>query len=290
MSEKLSRRSFLKRTLWTLGTTAAIGSGGYNYANKLEPKWVEVTNRTLSHPQIPPALYGMTIAQFSDTHIGFQYTLQELENIVERITDYQPDLIVFTGDLLDEPNKYDNPERVVPILKKLSAPLGTFAIYGNHDHGGYGTDLYAQLMQQSGFSLLQNESVRIDANSTSFWMGGLDDAMLGRPDIKAVADHMPSDGFRLLLSHAPDVAVAAKRFGFHIQLSGHSHGGQVKLPFVGALVKPPLAEEYYEGSYEVGEGEPLYLYVNRGLGTTRLPFRFLARPELTFFTLDKEKR
>src|SRR5699024_2934241 len=99
---------------------------------------------------------------------------------------------------------------------------------------------------------------------------------------------IPTDSYKILLSHAPDLADEAALFNIHLQLSGHSHGGQIKIPFVGAIVKPPYAEKYYEGFYKIGDNPPLTLYVNRGIGTTRLPFRFLSRPELTVFTLVSE--
>ncbi len=92
--------------------------------------------------------------------------------------------------------------------------------------------------------------------------------------------------FKILLSHAPDLADQTIQYGVEWQLSGHSHGGQIKIPFVGALVTPPFAEKYTEGFYQINKlGKSLSLYVNRGIGTTRLPFRFLSKPEITVFRL-----
>ena len=149
-----------------------------------------------------------------------------------------------------------------------------------------GTDLYRNIMTNSGFMLLQNNAQEIKLiDESRIHILGLDDAMLGKPDLATALTSLPQDTFKILLSHEPDIANRVLGHGVHLQLSGHSHGGQVKIPFFGALVTPPLSDIYQEGLYEIDHENPLLLYVNRGLGTTRLPFRFLAKPELTLFTL-----
>jgi len=111
----------------------------------------------------------------------------------------------------------------------------------------------------------------------------------GKPDIEMAVTGIPVDSYNILLVHEPDLADAAHPFNIQLQISGHSHGGQVKIPFVGPLITPPYSEKYYEGFYELGnDDQTLTLYVNRGLGTTRLPFRFLSKPELTMFTLTAQ--
>lgn len=290
MPKKVARRTFLKRVASILLTAFGAGTGGYFYANKIEPSLLDVTKHSFSHPLFPMAFDGLKVVQFSDTHLGFQYELSQLATLVKKINQFQPDLIFFTGDLMDEPNRYESPSRVIPILSGLKANIGKFAIYGNHDHGGYGSDIYKELMDQSGFQLLLNQSKRIDSsNGDHFYVAGVDDAMLGRPDLELTLREVPPESFKILLCHEPDLADAASGLNVHLQLSGHSHGGQIKIPFLGPLVKPPLAKNYDEGFYSIGEQNPLTLYVNRGLGTTRLPFRFLSKPELTVFTLKTEK-
>jgi uncharacterized protein len=286
MHIKMTRRRFLKGTLGAMLTTIAAGSGGYTYANRIEPSLLDVKKLQMKHALIPKSFDGIKIVQFSDTHLGFQYNLNQLRRLVDKINGISPDIILFTGDLMDEPNKYVERDLIAPILKKLNAPLGKYCIYGNHDHGGYGSDLYKRIMHTANFTLLLNEAKPIHLkNNGTIYLVGIDDAMLGRPDIGFAMEKVPDNVFSILLSHAPDLADAASHFKVNWQLSGHSHGGQVKIPFVGALVIPPFAKKYPEGLYSIGEVDPLLLYVNRGLGTTRLPFRFLAKPELTIFTL-----
>lgn len=288
MVKTISRRSFLKKSIGALVTVAALASGGYYYAGKVEPQLVNISRLTFSHKDIPEGFEKFKIVQFSDTHLGFQYDLNQLREAVNKINSLTPDILLFTGDLMDAPNEYDEVEEIVPVLQKLNAPFGKFAVYGNHDHGGYGSNIYKQVMEKAGFKLLINEAIKVKLlNNDHVYIVGIDDAMLGNPDIETALSTVPNDSFKLLLSHAPDLADDASPYNIQLQLSGHSHGGQIKIPFIGALVKPPFAEKYYEGRYTIGDNNDLTLYVNRGLGTTRLPFRFLSKPEITLLTLCK---
>jgi predicted MPP superfamily phosphohydrolase len=289
MPKKISRRTFLKGLTGTILTSIGLSAGGYFYARDIETRLLDIVEHEIEHTQIPKSFNQFKIIQFSDTHIGFQYTLKQLTKLVTEINQLKPDLIFFTGDLIDEPNKFQAVNELVPILKQLDAPFGKFAIYGNHDHGGYGTDIYKNILQNAGFTLLLNESRPIQLiDHSSIYVVGIDDAMLGKPDLEKALHLVPEDSFKILLSHAPDLADQASPLGIQLQLSGHSHGGQIKIPLVGALVTPPYARNYHEGFYTVGESaSSLSLYVNRGLGTTRLPFRFLSKPELTVFTLKQ---
>ena len=288
MPSQISRRIFIKRIFGSIITLFAAGTGGYYYAKEIEPKSLSITRHVISHPRIPQGFNQFKMVQFSDTHLGFQYTLEQLNKLVDRINSLNPDVVFFTGDLMDEPNKFANSNQIIPILLKINAPFGKFAIYGNHDHGGYGTDLYKTIMNKSGFVVLKNEGFEIkQEDQSSIHIIGLDDAMLGHPDFEESTKELPSDSYKILLVHEPDLAEKVIGQGVHFQLSGHSHGGQVKIPFIGPLVTPPLSQLYQEGFYTIGDPiDPLILYVNRGLGTTRLPFRFLAKPELTLFTLE----
>ncbi|CAM3805870.1 metallophosphoesterase [Aeromicrobium ponti] len=288
MPKKVSRRSFLKRTFGFAAAAFGLSAGGYYYARDIEPRLLDITNHKISNNAIPQAFDNLKIVQFSDTHLGFHYDLDQLEELIEKINKIRADIIFFTGDLMDEPNKYSEANQIPSLLQKIEAPLGKFAIYGNHDHGGYGSDIYKSIMEEAGFILLLNENRKIEVSGSSIHVIGIDDAMLGRPDIKLAVENIEEPSYKILLSHAPDLADGAYSFGIQLQLSGHSHGGQIKIPFFGALVKPPYAERYHEGFYEIGSQEPLTLYVNRGLGTTRLPFRFLSRPEMTIFTLHSD--
>jgi len=285
MAKKYTRRQFIKRAFATTATIAIASSLGYLYARYIEPKQLDITSHKIVHPTIPKDFDNLRIVQFSDTHVGHYYTLEQLTLLVDRINSYKPDLLFFTGDLMDEPNKYAAANHLIPILKRLEAPLGKFAIYGNHDHGGYGSEIYKKLMEQTGFNLLMNSSKEIHLRDSKITIVGLDDVMLGRPSFEQAFQNVDSSSYTILLAHEPDIADRAAKVGAHMQLSGHSHGGQIQLPFVGPLITPPLGSIYYEGAHEIGTTK-MFLYVNRGLGTTRLPLRFLAKPEISIFTLQ----
>ena len=279
----LSRRSFLKKGALYGVTLLTSLAGGRYYMKEVEPDWVEINQYTYSHLLIPPSFNQTRIVQFNDTHIGFQYDLTDLQKTVQTMTDFKPDLICFAGDLLDNPDEYRVPSELYSLLNSLKAPLGKYAVYGNHDHGGYGTELYEQTMDKCGFKVLKNASDIVQKNGESMLIAGVDDSSLGAPDIAQALSGKPRNLFTLLLSHAPDYANEAARYPVHLQLSGHSHGGQVQIPLVGPLITPPHAKEYNEGLYELSDS--FSLYVNRGLGTTRIPYRLLCRPEITVFDL-----
>lgn len=290
MAKKQTRRTFLKRTFGSFFTVLGLSSGGYLYANRIEPSLLDIQEHKIKHPLIPNSFAGIKIIQFSDTHLGFQYNLNQFNKLVEKINSLQPDIILFTGDLMDEPNQYTEINKLIPILKKLYAPLGKYCIFGNHDHGGYGSEIYRNIMETTNFTVLLNDSAQVKLKDGSkIYLLGIDDAMLGNPNLPLTLKNVPTNSFKILLSHAPDLAETAAQYPIHWQLSGHSHGGQIKIPFFGALVTPPFAQIYPEGLYSIGENNPLSLYVNRGIGTTRLPFRFMSKPELTVFTLVSEK-
>ncbi len=289
MPKKQTRRMFLKRTFGSFLTVLGLSSGGYFYASRIEPFLLEIQEQQIKHPLIPKSFDGIKIIQFSDTHLGFHYNLTQFEKLVKQINEYRPDLIFFTGDLMDEPNKYTEMNKLVHLLEKLDAPMGKYCIFGNHDHGGYGSDIYRNIMDITNFTVLLNDSIPVrHKDGSSIFIVGIDDAMLGHPNLPLALKKVPNDKFTVLLSHAPDLADTAAQYPIHWQISGHSHGGQVKIPLIGALVTPPFARKYPEGLYSIGSKNPLTLYVNRGIGTTRLPFRFMAKPELTIFTFKAE--
>ncbi|PJN86974.1 metallophosphoesterase [Bacillus sp. mrc49] len=287
MNKPISRRTFLKKSFGTLAALTGLGIGGNYYAHNLEPKWLETKYKVISHPLIPKGFNGMKMIQFSDTHLGFQFQLKDLQAVVNKINQLNPDVILFTGDLMDQPNKYRSKQEIPSVLNQLKAPFGKFCIYGNHDHGGYGSTIYNNIMKESHFTMLQNTSTKLSLlTGEEIFISGVDDAMLGKPDFEKALAGIPEEVFTIMLSHAPDLADISRTYNIQYQISGHSHGGQVQIPFAGALVTPPYAEKYREGTYEL---DSLTLHVNRGLGTTRLPYRFLSRPELTVYEFKVEK-
>ena len=275
---KISRRKFLGR-----GIAALIGAGLLTggYAWKGEPNWLEIIRMDLSFMDLPPAFHGIKVVHFSDTHLGFNKDAGDLSELVNDIQKEAPDLICFTGDIVDSESA--DLIEAVPILARLSAPLGKFAIFGNHDYKH--TEQLAGLLKDAGFRLLRNESTLIKRGNESIAITGLEDMLHGKPDPQAAIKHIPKGTFTVLLMHEPDYADTAEAFPFNLQLSGHSHGGQIRLPLLGALFTPYGSQKYITGLYYTAKKMPVY--VNRGFGETYMPFRLLCRPELTVFTLRR---
>ncbi|QKY68899.1 metallophosphoesterase [Lentibacillus sp. CBA3610] len=283
----MNRRTFLKRSIGSLLALIGLGGGTYYYAREIEPNMLDIKHEQLTSDKIPKAFNDFKILQFSDTHIGHHYSLEQLSDLIDTINEQNPDLILFTGDLVDEPHTYHWDNNLIQILQKLQSDYGKYWIYGNHDHGGYGTDIVQNVMEKAGFNLLQNEHVEIEIDNQQIVLAGIDDVMLGRPDLESTLTNADPDLYTLLLAHEPDYADNTVHFPVDVQLSGHSHGGQVRLPFIGHLYTPLYAQNYVQGKHEFQNGK-LTLYVNQGIGTTRLPYRFLCQPEIHVYTLNRD--
>lgn len=283
----MTRRTFLKRSLF--GLTALLGGAiwtGYHAYAQAPFRWQSKTIE-VSVPQLPNVWNGLRIFHFSDTHFGFHYNLSDFDEIANHVMQAQADLIVFTGDLL-HPDCTEL-EAIGEQFKTFSAPLGKFAVLGNHDYF-YGRQSIIDLMNRSGFEVLVNSHQELSYNGQSLLIAGVDDQTYGEPNIeRTLADVKPSllnagESFRLLLSHSPDYADVAKNTPMHLQLSGHSHGGQVRLPWIGHLIAPLHGRKYVDGLYS-WKDSGMQLFTNRGIGTSRLPLRLLCPPEVNLIII-----
>ncbi|WP_010530380.1 metallophosphoesterase [Lentibacillus jeotgali] len=283
----MNRRTFLKRSIGSMLALLGVSGGTYYYAHDIEPSMLDINHAELASRKIPQPFNGFKIVQFSDTHIGYHYTIEQFSKLVRTINAQNPDLILFTGDLVDEPHTYHWDNEIAHILQNLNAQYGKYWIYGNHDHGGYGTDIVKRVMDQAGFSLLQNNHTTIEMDNQQIVLAGIDDVMLGDPNLGDTLANADPDLYTLLLAHEPDYADNTVRFPVDVQLSGHSHGGQIRLPFIGHLYTPLYAHKYVQGKHTLQNGK-LILFVNRGIGTTRLPYRFLCKPEIHTYTLKAD--
>ncbi|OYN66618.1 metallophosphoesterase [Bacillus safensis] len=279
--KQLSRRQFLKGAAGASILGFLATSCGYGYARYIEPRMIDTVSLTIHDAQLPASFDQFKIAQFSDVHLSDTFPAKDLEAIVQKINAASPDLIVFTGDLVDFQASPEEHEKAKAYLNKLHAPFGKLAIYGNHDYGPFGVELYEKTMEACGLTLCKNEVFLLEKDHSHIQIAALDDLMMSVPDYDLIKREVSSNLFTLLLVHEPDAALELKTTPINLQLSGHTHGGQVQLPFYGPILTAPYGHTYVEGLYGSYQHR---IYVNRGLGTTRLPLRFLAKPELTFFT------
>jgi uncharacterized protein len=232
-------------------------------------------------PHLAPEFFGYRIVQLSDIHADRWMSAQRLAKIVRRVNDLHPDLVVLTGDYITQSPAKFGPNLVV--LKDLHPVDGrVLAVLGNHD-AWTNPNLIQNTLESANVQMLTNQVVTLHRQSAQLHVGGVDDIWTHRDRLDQVLAALPVDGAAILLAHEPDFADTSAATGrFDLQLSGHSHGGQVYFPFW-QRVLPPLAYKYPVGQYTVGS---MVQYTNRGVGMSGLPFRFNCRPEITAFTLE----
>jgi uncharacterized protein len=249
------------------------------YVYELEPSWIEVRSVSLSLPHLAPAFSGYRIIQLSDIHANRRMTAQRIQKIVDQVNQLSPDLVVLTGDFVTA-----NAQKFVPnllALKALTPVDKTLAVLGNHD-AWTDPDLVQNTLGAAGIDVLSNQVVTLKRSSAQLHIAGVDDIWAQRDRLNEVLAALPAKGAAILLAHEPDFADTSAATGrFDLQLSGHSHGGQIHIPFM-KRVLPPLAYKYPLGQYQVGS---MIQYTNRGLGSSGIPIRFNCRPEITIFTL-----
>lgn len=263
-----------------VGGLIGLGISTGVYGHFWERKKLDVVRLSLTIPGLPESFKGMKLIQFSDVHLGHYFEPEDLQPLVTRMLSEQPDMICFTGDMVDE--VVMPLFAAVPLFSQLQPPLGKFAVMGNHDYRAGEQRKVRDGLMASGFEVLDNRHVVVNKNGQQLYIAGIDDVFHGVPDLPHALANIPSDGSVILLAHEPDFADITTEYPVALQLSGHSHGGQVRLPFIGHLVTPQYAQKYVQGLYRVGN---LQVYTNRGLGTTILPIRLFCQPEMTVFTL-----
>lgn len=259
----------------------------FSYARFIEPVLLTVKYENVYSYFINDKNDSIKIIQFSDSHISEYFDVRNLKKAVFKINAQNPHIVVFTGDLINKFNEYDNKENIHEIwevLSQIKAPLGKYAVYGNHDYGGGAERAYKQIMEESGFQILVNENARIDELNINII--GMDDSIFGTYDKETIVSFLDEDYYNIIISHEPDVAEYFLEYSLDLFLAGHSHGGQVNLPFI--KYTPLLAQKYVRGMYGVDNYRQTKIYVNIGLGTSTIPLRFMAAPELTVITLNKQ--
>jgi uncharacterized protein len=280
---KFSRRRFLQAGAGVAGLGLATGL----YTWQIEPHWFEVVERDLPVPQLPESLVGKRMAQLSDLHIGPQVDDDYLLNVFEHVRSLAPEIVVYTGDFTSyEPELISHVRRVFKHL-----PLGshaTFGVLGNHDYGPHWShddvaDGISAAASEVGVSILRNQIADLDGLQVI----GLEDFWSHRFNLRAVLDLFDSSRPAIALSHNPDTADCPgwerEKFSSWI-LSGHTHGGQCKPPFLPPPLLPVKNRRYTSGEFEIAGR--YRMYINRGIGHL-LRVRINARPEVTMFRLQR---
>jgi uncharacterized protein len=254
------------------------------YVGGIEPRWLEVTQTKVVLPSLPPEFAGYRIVQISDIH--FRHGAMDkamLDRIVTIANARQPDAIVLTGDYITRWPLPQEPD-LQAAWQKLRATDGIFAVMGNHDRANFAMPLLVAF-KKAGVAVLNNQIRTIVRNGQKLYIAGVDDVTYRLADLNPILADLPANEKAILLAHEPDIfdrVAATHRFG--LQLSGHSHGGQVAIPFLPRFT-PPLAKKYIAGIYRRDDS---FLYVSRGLGVTEINARFNCRPEIAEITLTNQ--
>jgi uncharacterized protein len=255
------------------------------YAQGIEPRWLAIKTIDVTMSGLDPAFEGYKIVQLTDLHArSAVMDRQQLERVAKLANQQQPDLIALTGDYIsrDAPRAE---EMLTNAFSQLRAKDGVVAIMGNHDRGEDSSPL-ERALQAGNAKILNNTVYSIDRQGRQLNIAGVDDVWLKRANLPMTIAQLPETGTNILLAHEPDfadTAAASQRFG--LQLSGHSHGGQIVLPLV-PRVTPPWGKKYINGLYDV---RGMQLYVSPGVGTTGPPkARFGCRPEISVIVLHRD--
>ena len=242
--------------------------------------------------RLPREWDGVRIVQLSDFHYDPYFSLVPIQKSIAIINGLQPDLVVLTGDFVTTPlfsvrrRRHPSAADAEPcsvLLEQIKSRLGSFAVMGNHDASA-DPERISEILEAHGIKVLRNRSLPLQQQGTRLWLAGIDDILDGDPDLSATLAKIPRDECVILLAHEPDFATQVARMPVDLQLSGHSHGGQVRFPLIGAPVLPQLGRRYPMGLYTIGR---LTLYTNVGVGTINLPIRWNCPPEITLFTLRR---
>lgn len=258
----------------------------YGYSKYIEPK-ILITKEYNINKDIKDKRNKIKVVQFTDTQLGEFYSIEQLSKVVDKINEQDADIVVFTGDLIDRVSGYEHLEEVPKILDKIESKLGKFAVWGNHDYGGGGHNYYKKTMESAGFKVLENETELINLeNGKTITISGLDEVMFRKPNPEMIKNNISEASYNLLILHEPDLIESFINSNVNLALAGHSHGGQVELPFIGAIVTPPYGEKYVDGFYNISDDNRNKIYVNSGLGNTKMVFRFMNIPKISVFNIN----
>ena len=279
-SQKFSRRSAIKFIGAASVAMGISGASGYAYAFEIEPRWLAREHIQIPIKSLPRTFRDFKLVCLSDFHHESGDGVKFPERVVQSANRLKPDLICLLGDYVF--SDAQSITELASVLAKLEAPHGVYAVLGNHD---YWTDPEAvrQGLAEIGITVLINQGLPINRGGDAIFLAGLDDGWSGEPDLEETLKSAPPDVPVIVLMHEPDFADEIAKTGrVDLQLSGHSHGGQVKPLFFEAPVRPAFARNYTAGHYPVGQ---MHLYVSRGVGTIPPRLRFNCRPEISEIVL-----
>jgi predicted MPP superfamily phosphohydrolase len=284
---RLTRRDFLKLLKAAAIELALLAVGGSSYGFLVEPGQIKIESVRLKLGRLTQAFHGIRIVQISDIHMGGWMNAGRFQQVIDLVLAQNPDVLLLTGDFLigrkfDSGSEQDLQD-LIKILSPLTSSIPSFAVLGNHDYWT-NPEAVREMLKVSGIVELTNSIFTLTRGNDHLHLCGVDDVWEGDVRLDIVLNQLPNNDAAILLAHEPDFADASAATNrFDLQVSGHSHGGQVVIPFVGPPILPYLGSKYPSGLYHIGN---MIQYTNRGVGTGRVPIRINCPPEITLFTLE----
>lgn len=276
----MTRGTFLKR----LFQASIIGAFPALYSWQIEPFWVEFVQKKLPIKNLPRDLEGKVLMQISDLHVGDRFDWKFLIESFQKAQHFKPDFVVYTGDFVNHGTHQEQQDLKIVMDKAVYGRLGTFGILGNHDYGPDGKDIelsrnICRILNDFGVEMLNNEQQ--EKHGINFI--GLEDLYSSNFDPMQVMKDLDVSKANLVLCHNPDVCDKDVWNGYQGWiLSGHTHGGQCRIPGIITPILPVKNKKYVSGQVDLQDGR--MLYINRAIGHS-YQVRFMVRPEITIFTL-----
>lgn len=273
----ITRRGFFKAGIFVCGGLALEGF-------VIGPEKIRVERVSVPIAGLGQKLDGFTICQITDIHHSHTVSLDYIEGVVRMANSLEPDLMALTGDYIDMDREYMGP--VIRCLSGLRARHGSVAVMGNHDYF-IGREYSKDVISSNSIPLLENSHMTIESGGCRLAVAGVNDLLEDTPDARGALADVPADIPRVLLSHHPDYAESIDTdLRVDLILSGHTHGGQVRLPFgVAPIVPSAFGQKYSGGLVRLGRREGTKVYVSRGIGVSMIPVRFNCPPEITLIRL-----
>jgi len=255
------------------------------YARFIEPSFLKTNEIKITSEKIDDTFHGLKIVHFSDLHYGMTVDFKYMKRLVNEINTLKPDIVLFTGDLIEDGYKLEKTEKekLIKYLSDINSTYGKYAIIGNHD---YFNEEFPSIITNSGFNFLNNSYDIIYKEDNSILIYGVDDAIYSTPVYNLLNDEeLKNTDYKIMMVHEPDI-VEDISYNYDVDLivAGHSHNKQVNIPFIKAFWLPYMGQKYYDSYYNINNTD---IYVSNGIGTSTVKFRMFSIPSINFYRITK---
>ena len=258
------------------------------YARFIEPSILMTNEIKITSDKIDDTFHGLKIVHFSDLHYGMTVDFKYMEKLVKEINVLKPDIVLFTGDLIEQNYKLEKKEKesLIKYLRDLNSTYGKYAIIGNHD---YFNEEFKNIITSSGFNYLNNSHDIIYKEDNSILIYGVDDAIYSTPLYdKLNEDELKNSDYKIIMIHEPDIVDnIAYNYDVDLIVGGHSHNKQVNIPFIKAFWLPYMGQKYYDSYYNMNNTD---IYISNGIGTSTVKFRMFSIPSINLYRITKPKK